>query len=330
MVISAFNHCLEAGPSLHNDLPGILMRFREKPVALTGDVSDMFCYVRLEPEDCKYHRYLLRGLDMSRPPDESSHWVANYAVTRTTKEWPVAAAVVKRNIFVDDLYTSYYDDDDEAITLRKDVTNLMAKGGFPMRMWLSSLRKDLETIPEEERAAPNKNWDEQLPPEEIVFCDASEITYAAAAFIRARSTDGDYVCHLIMSKTRLMPLKAVSIPCGELMACQLSVRLAKSVRKQLGLNNCRVKYVSDSTTALWWIKSEPRKFRPFVANRVAEILSESDLTQWHHIGTKLNIADIASRGTSVADISADSTWIQGPDLSLSSLSGLLTKLLLIF
>ena len=68
----------------------------------------------------------------------------------------------------------------------------------------------------------------------------------------------------------LMPLKAVSIPRGELIACQLAVRLAKSVCKQLGLNKCRVKYLSDSTTALWWTKSEPRKFRAFVANRVAE------------------------------------------------------------
>ncbi|CAB4018436.1 Hypothetical predicted protein, partial [Paramuricea clavata] len=162
------NDCLQAGPSLHNDLPGILMRFREKPVALTGD---MFCHVRLKPEDCKYHRYLWRGLDMSRPPDvyemnclvfgdKSSPCEANYAVIRTPEdnkeEWPVAAAVVKRDIFVDDLYTSCYDDD-EAITLRKDVTNLMAKGGFPMRKWLSSSRKVLETIPEEERAVPNKN-----------------------------------------------------------------------------------------------------------------------------------------------------------------------------
>ena len=142
------NDCLEAGPSLHHDLPGILMRFREKPVALTGDVSDMFCHVRLEPEDCKYHRYLWRELDVSRPPDvyemnclvfgdKSSPCEANYAVIRTTEdnkeEWPVAAAVIKRDIFVDDLYTSCDDDDDEAITLRKDVTNLMAKGGFPMR-----------------------------------------------------------------------------------------------------------------------------------------------------------------------------------------------------
>ena len=119
---------------------------------------------------------------------------------------------------------------------------------------------------------PSKIWSKFL----VVFCDASEVAYAAAAFIRATSTEGDYVCHLVMSKTRLMPLKTVSIPRGELMACQLAVRLARSVCEQLELNKCGVKYLSDSTTALWWIKGEPRKFRPFVANRVAEILSESD------------------------------------------------------
>lgn len=36
------NDCVETDPSRHNDLPEILLRFREKPVALTGDVSDMF------------------------------------------------------------------------------------------------------------------------------------------------------------------------------------------------------------------------------------------------------------------------------------------------
>ena len=54
------------GCSLHNDLPGILLRFREKYVALSGDVSDMFCHVRLRQEDCKYHRYLWRDMDTKR------------------------------------------------------------------------------------------------------------------------------------------------------------------------------------------------------------------------------------------------------------------------
>ena len=57
------NDCLETGPSLHNDLAGILLRFREKPVALAGEVADMFCHIWLRPQDCKYHRYLWRDLE---------------------------------------------------------------------------------------------------------------------------------------------------------------------------------------------------------------------------------------------------------------------------
>ena len=163
------NDCLEAGPSLHNDLPGILMRFRERPVALAGDVSDMFCHVRLHPEDCKYHRYLWRDIETDRQPDvyemnclvfgdRSSPCEANYAVQRTAEDnkgrWPAAAAVVERDIFVDDLYTSC-ESDREAATLREDVTDLMAQGGFLMRKWISSSPDVLATVSEAERAVPN-------------------------------------------------------------------------------------------------------------------------------------------------------------------------------
>ena len=83
------------------------------------------------------------------------------------------------------------------------------------------------------------------------------------------------MCHLLMAKTRLMPLKTISIPQGELMGCQLAVRVAKTVCEQLDLSMRDVKYLSDSTTALWWIYGEPRNFSLFVANRVAEVLTES-------------------------------------------------------
>ena len=139
------------------------------PVALAGDVSDMFCHVRLHPEDCKYHRYLWRDIETDRQPDvyemnclvfgdRSSPCEANYAVQRTAEDnkgrWPAAAAVVERDIFVDDLYTSC-ESDREAATLREDVTDLMAQGGFPMRKWISSSPDVLATVPEAERAVPN-------------------------------------------------------------------------------------------------------------------------------------------------------------------------------
>ena len=432
------NDCLEAGPSLHNDLPGILMRFRERPVALAGDVSDMFCHVRLRPEDCKYHRYLWRDMETDRQPDvyemnclvfgdKSSPCEANYAVQRTAEDnkerWPAAAAVVERDIFVDDLYTSC-ENDREAATLREDVTDLMAQGGFPMRKWISSSSDVLATVPEAERAVPNValemgdlpsgralgvrwdpksdtlgfafahidrapahctkrgvlkrlagvydplgwaspyvirakvllqrtwsrglDWDDPLPSDLsvewnnwedeiaalksfsvpryiyrqssdmcekllIVFCDASEEACAAVAYTRTTSTDGDVVCNLVIAKTRLMPLKPISIPRGELMACQLAVRLATTTCRELELSMRNVMYLSDSTTALWWIRGEPRDFRPFVANRVAEVLTGSDPSQWHHIRTELNIADVATRGTPASCVRAESAWIQGPE-----------------
>ena len=40
-----------------------------------------------------------------------------------------------------------------------------------------------------------------------------------------------------------------------------------------------VKYFPDSTTALCRIRGEPRNFRPFVPNRVAEVLTEIKPTQ---------------------------------------------------
>ena len=107
--------------------------------------------------------------------------------------------------------------------------------------------------------------------------------------------DGEVICHLmIMEKTRLMPLKTISIPRGELMGCQLAARVAKTICKELDLSMRQVVYLSDSTMAIWWIHGEPPNFRPFVANRVAEVTSESDHGQWHHVRTNLNIADIAT------------------------------------
>jgi hypothetical protein len=48
---------------------------------------------------------------------------------------------------------------------------------------------------------------ETLTRELVVFCDASEDACAAVAYMRAVLVDGEVICHLVMTKTRLMPLK---------------------------------------------------------------------------------------------------------------------------
>ena len=50
---------------------------------------------------------------------------------------------------------------------------------------------------------------------------------------------------------------------------------------------------------LWWIPGRSRKFKPFVANRVSEIQSITSPLMWKHVPTKINPADLVSRGTTV-------------------------------
>ena len=122
--------------------------------------------------------------------------------------------------------------------------------------------------------------------------------------MRAVSTVGEIVSHATED-----PFRATRGAIG----CQLATRLAKTVCEQLELSMNAVTYLSDSTTALWWIRGEPRNFRPFVANRVSDVISESDPAQWHHVRTELDVADIATRGVPASSLQADSWWIRGPE-----------------
>ena len=47
----SLNECLEAGPPLQNKLWAVLERVRFQPVALTGDMKQMFLQVRIREED---------------------------------------------------------------------------------------------------------------------------------------------------------------------------------------------------------------------------------------------------------------------------------------
>ncbi|KRY84466.1 hypothetical protein T4D_6984 [Trichinella pseudospiralis] len=80
------------------------------------------------------------------------------------------------------------------------------------------------------------------------------------------------------------------------MAVLLAVCLKEYVERELGLPFNRSTCWSDSTTALSWIQGDPRRWKPFVANRVQEILSLTDSSQWRYCPTTDNLADKLSRG----------------------------------
>lgn len=150
-----------------------------------------------------------------------------------------------------------------------------------------------------------------------VFCDASESAFGAVAYVRMTAVqpeDGKIAnCSFIMAKTRLAPLKQLSIAQLELQAAVLDCRLAATVKQAMTYRFARSVYWTDSQIVLAYIRHESRRFHTFTANRISEIHDSSDRDEWHHVPGHINPADACSRGASGATLSDLSSWWEGPD-----------------
>ncbi|XP_063967618.1 uncharacterized protein LOC129271341 [Lytechinus pictus] len=145
------------------------------------------------------------------------------------------------------------------------------------------------------------------------FCDASELGYAAVAYLRLEDSAGRIHCSFVCGKSRLSPLKVTSIPRLELAAAVLAVDMNHMIQEELRLPIATTTYWTDSTSVLMYIQNESRRFHTFVANRVAKIREVTELSQWRHVNTKLNPADDGSRGLKAQDLITNPRWLSGPD-----------------
>ena len=138
-----------------------------------------------------------------------------------------------------------------------------------------------------------------------VFADASMKAYGAVAYFKQ-----DAYTSLIMSKTRVSPLKTISLPRLELMAAVLAVRLSKFI-----LSSIKCKYNihlwSDSQIVLHWINSS-KKLKPFVGTRINEIVSTFPASHWHYCPTSSNPADLLTRGITYQQLALSTNWKYGP------------------
>ena len=102
--------------------------------------------------------------------------------------------------------------------------------------------------------------------------------YAAAVYTRHEYEDQSVTTQLIASKTRLSPLKAISIPRLELMGALIGVRLTKQVSTALEIPMKDATFWVDSMNVLHWIHRRSRDYKPFVAHRVGETMMNRVLT----------------------------------------------------
>jgi hypothetical protein len=136
-------------------------------------------------------------------------------------------------------------------------------------------------------------------------------SHSAAALTYVVHASGEISVSLILSKSRIAPIKQLSIPRLELEAAVMSAKIDYVLNHELDLQLNSSFFWRDSQIALKYITNESRRFQTYVANRVSVIHSLSDLSQWHHIPSAENAADVVSRGGDIA--ADDSTWFTGPE-----------------
>ncbi|XP_073838192.1 uncharacterized protein [Musca autumnalis] len=145
-----------------------------------------------------------------------------------------------------------------------------------------------------------------------IFVDASEDAFGAVSYWRSIKSDGEIEVSFITSKTKCAPLKSMTIPRLELQAAVLGTRLLCTIEKEHSVKVSQRICWSDSSTVINWINSDNRRYKPFVAHRITEILDSTRPTDWKWLPTNLNVADETTRAKRNMDFSFNSRWYQGP------------------
>lgn len=126
------------------------------------------------------------------------------------------------------------------------------------------------------------------------------------------TASGHITSTLLIGKSKVAPVKSLSIPRLELAAAVLLVRLMEFVRESLRLTTVPCHCWMDSTVVLAWVRDHPSRWKTFVSNRVSEIQSRLPAASWRHVATGDNPADCASRGIPGSHLSSHQLWWHGP------------------
>ncbi|KAF0748929.1 Integrase catalytic domain-containing protein, partial [Aphis craccivora] len=148
------------------------------------------------------------------------------------------------------------------------------------------------------------------------FCDASQRGYAAVVYARILNAPTDGCVSLLGAKTKLAPLKALTVPRLELNAAVLLSRwlgcLSRVLESQL--NIVGIHAWSDSNIVLSWLTVPHESFKTYVSNRVHQIHTLVPNCQWHHVDSANNPADCASLGIMPSQLAHLSLYWQGPSV----------------
>lgn len=146
------------------------------------------------------------------------------------------------------------------------------------------------------------------------FSDASQAGYGQCSYLHLLNGSNQTHCSLVMGKARVTPLKLVAIPCLELTAVVLLVRVRQWFVPELVYKDITEFFRTDSKVVMGYISNVTRRFHIFVANHIQQIYEHTKPQQWQYINTHSNPADAASRSLTAKQLlnDDDSRWLRGP------------------
>ncbi|XP_052431710.1 uncharacterized protein LOC127972320 [Carassius gibelio] len=145
------------------------------------------------------------------------------------------------------------------------------------------------------------------------FSDASESAYGTATYLVLTNEQNQKHCSLLMGKSRVSPLKQITIPRLELTAATIAVKVDKILRQELQIPLQQSVFWTDSTTVLSYIGNDSARFKTFVANRISLIRDATTSLQWRFVKSAENPADQATRGLKAKDFVQEERWFKGPN-----------------
>ena len=146
----------------------------------------------------------------------------------------------------------------------------------------------------------------------IIFSDASEDAFGACAYVRWEISNGSFESTLLVAKSRLAPMKRITIPRLELNGALLAARLRDFVSRETTMTFSKTYCIIDSEIVRAMIQKESYGFNTFVGVRIGEIQATTEKEDWYWIESAKNIADIISRGSDPCDLDEKSEWQKGP------------------